>query len=104
MLPLHRILCVLLALTASAGLADDEKKPIPETTTPANQPPDPNLRPEHDQARNESDQAYRRGDHKKVIEVTTGVLTGNPKDHIALYLRGSSRVDLGVATRDANLV
>ncbi|MBC7820043.1 MAG: hypothetical protein IAG10_24435, partial [Planctomycetaceae bacterium] len=80
------------------------KKPVPANATPANQPPDPNLKTEHDQARNEADQAYRRSDHKKVIEVTSGVLTQNPKDHVALYLRGSSRVDLGVAARDAVLV
>ena len=105
MFQLSRVSVVLLALTTSAALADDDnKKPVPATSTPANQPPDPNLRAEHDQARNEADQAYRRADHKKAIEVTSGVLTQNPKDHVALYLRGSSRVDLGVATRDAVLV
>lgn len=96
-----RVSAVLLVLTVSAALADDDKKPVPETATPANQPPDPNLKAQHDQARNEADQAYRRGDHKKVIELTSGVLLQNPKDHVALYLRGSSRVDLGAATRDA---
>jgi lipoprotein NlpI len=103
MFRLSRIPVVLFALTASTVLADDEKKPIPESSspTPANQPRDPNLQPDHDQARNEADQAYRRADHKKVIEVTSGVLSQNPKDHVALYLRGSSRVELGVLNRDA---
>lgn len=107
MFRLSRVSAVWLALTVSTALADDDKKPVPETetpATPANQPPDRNLLPVHDQARNEADQAYRRGDHKKVIELTSGVLLQNPKDHVALYLRGSSRVDLGVATRDAALV
>lgn len=105
MFQLRRVFVVLLALATSAALAeDDDKKPVPATNAPANQPPDPNLLPAHDAARNEADQAYRRADHKKVIDVTSGVLTQNPKDHVALYLRGSSRVDLGVATRDAVLV
>jgi tetratricopeptide (TPR) repeat protein len=105
MFRLSPISVVLLALTASAALADDDdKKPIPATNSPANQSPDLNLRPEHDQARNEADQAYRRADHKKVIELTSGVLAQNPKDHVALYLRGSSRVDLGVASRDGALI
>ncbi len=105
MFRLSRVSVVLLALTASTAYADDDdKKPVPATTSPANQPPDPNLRAEHDPARNEADQAYRRSDHKKVIEVTSGVLAQNPRDHVALYFRGSSRVDLGAATRDAALV
>ncbi len=104
MFQLSRVSAVLLVLTAGMVLADDEKKPVPATATPANQPPDPNLLPAHDAARNEADQAYRRSDHKKVIELMSGVLAQNPKDHVALYLRGSSRVDLGVATRDAVLV
>ena len=102
MFRLSRVSVVLLALTTSAAYADDDdKKPVPASNTPANQPPDPNLKAEHDQARNEADQAYRRADHKKVIEITSGVLLQNPKDHVALYLRGSARVDLGVATQDA---
>ncbi len=103
MIRLSRVSVALLALTAGAAIADDDKKPVPETTSrsTANQPPDPNLLPAHDQSRNEADQAYRRGDHKKVVEITSAVITQNPKDHVALYLRGSSRVDLGALNRDA---
>ncbi|MFM9960761.1 MAG: tetratricopeptide repeat protein [Planctomycetaceae bacterium] len=118
MFPLSRISIAMLVLIATAAWTtaawttaawadDDEKKPIPATanpTAPANQPPDPNLLPAHDAARNEADQAYRRGDHKKVIESMSAVLAQNPKDHVALYLRGSSRVDLGAVSRDATLV
>jgi lipoprotein NlpI len=100
-----RISVALVALAGSAALAqDDDKKPVSATTTPANQPPDPSLQAKHDQARNDADQAYRRSDHKKVIELTSGVLAENPQDHVALYLRGSSRVDMGIMSRDAALV
>jgi lipoprotein NlpI len=87
-----------------ATAQDDDKQPIPATTAPAAQPRDPNLLPQHEQARQDSDQAYRRGDHKKVIELTSAILAQNPKDHVALYLRASSRIEQGIAVRDAALV
>ncbi len=104
---LSRTFLAILALNfvGSAAFAqEDDKKPVPATATPANQPRDPLLLPQHDEARNDAEQAYRRSDHKKVIELMSGVLAQNPKDHVALYLRGSSRVDLGSATGDAAMV
>ncbi|MCX7422397.1 MAG: tetratricopeptide repeat protein [Planctomycetia bacterium] len=100
------ILTTLCLVTASEQLlADDDKKPTPESasSTP-NTPRDPNLNPAHDQARNDSDQAHRRGDHKKAIELATSVLTENPNDHVAYYLRASARVELGIANREAALL
>lgn len=107
MLKLSRLSFVLLALKLAGGAIfaqDEDKKPVPETTTPTNQPRDPLLLPQHDQARTDAEQAYRRSDHKKVIELMSGVLAQNPKDHVALYLRGSSRVDLGSASGDAAMI
>lgn len=107
MRPCSRIvvaLLVSLGLVAGAGAQDEDKKPIPATTLPAAQPRDPNLLPQHEQSRQDSDQAYRRSDHKKVIELTTAILAQNPKDHVALYLRASSRIEQGIAARDAALV
>lgn len=107
MLKLSRIFFALLALNCASGATfaqDDDKKPVPATATPTNQPRDPLLLPQHDEARNEAEQAYRRSDHKKVIELTASVLAQNPKDHVAMYLRGSSRVDLGSATGDAAMI
>ncbi|MBX3442265.1 MAG: tetratricopeptide repeat protein [Planctomyces sp.] len=52
----------------------------------------------------EADQAYRGGDHAHVIELTDRVLASNPDDHVALYLRASGRVELGLARRDARIV
>ena len=107
MLNFSRLSFAILALnfaTAAAFAQGDDKKPTPESAATTNQPRDPLLLPQHDQARTDAEQAYRRSDHKKVIELMSGVLTQNPKDHVALYLRGSSRVDLGGATGDAVLV
>ena len=98
---------ITLCLISASGrlLAGDDKKPTPEATTISpNTPRDPNLNPAHDQARNDSDQAHRRGDHKKAIEIASGVVTENPNDHVAYYLRASARVELGIANRDAALV
>ncbi len=97
-------LLVLNLLGGAIFAQEEDKKPVPATATPTNQPRDPLLLPQHDEARNDAEQAYRRSDHKKVIELTSGVLSQNPKDHVAMYLRGSSRVDLGSATGDATLV
>lgn len=97
-------LLVLNLVSAAIFAQEDDKKPIPATAVPTNQPRDPLLLPQHDEVRNNAEQAYRRSDHKKVIELMTGVLAENPKDHVALYLRGSSRVDLGSASGDAALI
>lgn len=107
MLKLRRLSFAVLALNFAIGAIfaqDDDKKPIPSTATPTNQQQDPLLLPQHDQARTDAEQAYRRSDHKKVIELMSGVLAENPKDHVALYLRGSSRVDLGGASGDAAMI
>ena len=110
MLHFSRLSFAIFALSFACGASfaqDDAKKPVPESATPANQnnqPRDPLLLPQHDQARTDAEQAYRNSDHKKVIELMSGVLAQNPKDHVALYLRGSSRVDLGAGTGDAAVV
>ena len=107
MLKLFKISSTALCLFAiSTGLfAGDDKKPTPESATPTpNAPVDPNLDPAHDQARNNADQAHRKGEHKKAIDIASGVIAENPKDHVAYYLRASARVELGIANRDAALV
>lgn len=107
MLKIRHLSLAVLALNIAVGAIfaqEDDKKPVPESAPTTNQPRDPLLLPQHDQARNDAEQAYRRSDHKKVIELMSGVLAQNPKDHVALYLRGSSRVDLGSASGDATMI
>ena len=55
---------------------------------------------EHEKMKKDAEAAYQLGDFAKCKELTTKVLAQNPKDHAAMYLRASSRVELGVFKRD----
>ncbi|WP_437201745.1 tetratricopeptide repeat protein [Planctomicrobium sp. SH664] len=54
--------------------------------------------------KDQADDAYRQRDFSKAIEILNKVLSQSPKDHEALYLRGSSRVEMGIETGNVNLV
>ena len=56
--------------------------------------------PEHDKMKADAEAAYQQADFAKCKELTSKVLAQNPKDHVAMYLRASSRVELGVFKRD----
>lgn len=57
----------------------------------------PQRNPAADQARNEADQAYQRGEYQKVIELADRLLASFPADnpHVAYHLRASARIELG---------
>lgn len=55
---------------------------------------------EADKLKKEADAAYQGADFAKCIDLTTRVLSSNPKDHKALYLRASAHVELGIVRRD----
>jgi tetratricopeptide (TPR) repeat protein len=55
----------------------------------------------HEKIKKEAEQAYRSADFDKVSQLTSRVIRENPKDHVALYLRGSARIEQGVRTRNA---
>ncbi len=55
---------------------------------------------EADKLKKEADAAYQSADFAKCLELTTKVLSQNPKDHKALYLRASAHVELGIVRRD----
>ena len=55
---------------------------------------------EQEKLKKDAEAAYQLGDFAKCKELTTKVLAQNPKDHAAMYLRASSRVELGVFKRD----
>ncbi|MFN0198232.1 MAG: tetratricopeptide repeat protein [Planctomycetaceae bacterium] len=106
-------LCVIAcSLTNSPAEAfqfrknNDAKKETPTVTdttnaaAPAQQP----LNPTHERIKIEAEQAYSTGDFARSIQLTTGVLTQNPKDHVALYLRSSARAELGTNRNDAKLI
>ena len=60
--------------------------------------------PIREQAKREAEQAYQRGQYERAVELTTTVLRQDPRDHVAYYLRGSARVEMGRAQSDAKLV
>ena len=51
-----------------------------------------------------ADEAYREGRYTEAISLVEGILRRNPQDHVALYLRASSRVELGLQSRNAKLI
>ncbi len=77
-------LTVLVLLTASPALAD-----------PA---------PEHEAQREQANQAYSAGNWQQVIETASAILEKNDKDNVALHLRGSARIELGIAMGDAESI
>ncbi len=54
----------------------------------------------HEKLKTEADQAYRKGDFKRTVELTSSVIRENPSDHVAYYLRGSARAEIAVRNRD----
>lgn len=55
---------------------------------------------EADKLKKDAESAYQSADFAKCLELTTQVLSMNPKDHKALYLRASAHVELGIVRRD----
>ncbi|MHC4878767.1 MAG: tetratricopeptide repeat protein [Planctomycetota bacterium] len=60
--------------------------------------------PEHEAQREQASQAYSAGNWQQVIKTTSGILEQNAKDNIALHLRGTSRIELGILTGDAAMI
>jgi len=54
--------------------------------------------------KDQADAAYRERDFPKSIQLCNQVLGQAATDHVALYLRGSSRVELGIAVGDVEQV
>lgn len=64
----------------------------------AQTPPAPaagSANPAHERLKFDAESAYQNGEFAKAIDLTGRVLAENPKDHVALYLRASARVELG---------
>ncbi len=82
-----------LALTGLLILA------IPLSAQPAGGTTD-----KHADLRKQADTAYRERNFTRTVELTSQVLSENAQDPVALYLRGSARVEMGIASRDAKLI
>lgn len=64
----------------------------------------PALNPQHERAKIAAEQAYKRGEYTDSIELTSTVISADPKDHIAYYLRASARVELGQQINDVRYI
>ena len=56
--------------------------------------------------RSQADEAYQRGDYKRVIDIANQLLQQFPKDnpHVAYHLRASAKIELGKAARDGKQI
>lgn len=64
----------------------------------------PFVNPLHEQSKRQAEQAYTDGDFDKVPPLLDTVLRQNPRDDVALYLRGSARIELGLVRGTTTLV
>lgn len=64
--------------------------------------PQPNAA--HERLKTEADQAYQRGEYERTVDLASQVLRQNPADDVALYLRGSARVEIGMRQNEAKLI
>lgn len=52
----------------------------------------------------ETEAAYQRGDFAKALQLAESMMARNPNNDIAVYLRGSARVELGIQQGDLELI
>ncbi len=55
-------------------------------------------------ARKQADAAYQSRDFVQTVQLADQILAQAAQDHVALYLRGSARIELGVATGNAEII
>lgn len=59
---------------------------------------------ELDRIKDQADTAYRERDFPKAMQLCDQALAIAPTDHVALYLRGSSRVEMGIFSGNVELI
>ena len=57
-----------------------------------------------DSKKSQAEEAYSRGAYPTTIQLADEVLRQAPNDHVALYLRGSARVELGLQRNDSDML
>jgi len=80
------------------GTANGQTRRLPNVQTLQ---PGRRVNPAHERLKTEADQQYRKGNFQRTVELTSRVLRENPRDHVALYLRGSARAELARRNNDA---
>lgn len=62
------------------------------------------LNPEHEELKIEAESAYKQGNFPRAVELASKVISLNPKDHVAYYLRASARVEYGRQKGETRLI
>ena len=57
-----------------------------------------------DTIKRQADEAYRVRDFGKTIQLADQILKSEPTDHVALYLRGSARIEVGISASNVELI
>ena len=85
-------LCALQTLTAQAqqGSYRSRTSQLPSGSSS-----------KHEQLKTQAELAYKQGKYEKTIELTNSVIKENANDHVAYYLRGSARIEIGKICRDS---
>lgn len=73
---------------------------LPLLATPAFADPSP----AHEAQRQKATQAYDIGDWPTVVQTCSAILQANPQDNVALHLRGSARIEHGLASEDPGMI
>lgn len=60
--------------------------------------------PAHEAQRQKASQAYDIGDWGTVVQTCSAILQANPQDNVALHMRGSARIEHGLASEDAGMI
>ncbi|TWT58443.1 lipoprotein NlpI [Thalassoglobus neptunius] len=60
--------------------------------------------PDLEAVKEQADDAYRQRNFPQAIQLSNQVLAKQPQDHVALYLRGSAQVEMGILTGDADML
>ncbi len=59
------------------------------------------VNPEHEKIKRAAQEAYRKHDFKRAIELVEPILKQKPKDAVGLHIRGSAKIELGL--REGNV-
>lgn len=90
----------LVSLTVAADATQAQTRSGRTTRTQATS----NVNPEHERIKTKAQEAYQQGKHQEAIDLAATVLRQRPRDHVALYLRGSAQVELGQQKGDGKMV
>ncbi|HSG72901.1 MAG TPA: tetratricopeptide repeat protein [Planctomycetaceae bacterium] len=98
-----RLVC-LAVLVFSNSFVAAQPKVLPRQPNGLPVPVPAQVNPAHEKAKRDAEQAYTEGKYNTVITLMETVIRQNPRDDVALYLRGSARIEEGVQQNNQKLI